>query len=791
MRKLFWYLGATLAGLGVAGCVVVAYLLQASLPAMTGTVKMAGIAGPAWVEFDDFGIPAIHAQSREDAYRLLGYATARDRLFQMDLIRRKMAGRLAEIFGAELLDTDRWHRSMGFSGVASAILANLPQDQRNVLAAYSGGVNQAMAELPVLPFEFLLLGYVPEPWRVEDSLLSILGMHATLAWRGDTERASTVMQAALPGQTLDFFLPQTDAYTEALLSNKASAPALPVGELTRLLRDRRPALADAAVVHDSAPKRGSNAWVVAPSKTAGKRALLANDMHLELAVPNIWYRAELHYGDSHLAGLTLPGVPLVISGSNRHLAWGFTASGADVCDLILLDSDPQNPLEYRTAEGNRRYGERRETLRVKGGSQESLTVRTTDWGPVLPEPLLGKPVAVRWTALDPQATNLNHLNLDRTTTVKDALPLLNRTGGPPLHAFASDSQGNIGWTMTGKIPLRSGKAGLYAYASAGGEPMWRDYIPPDALPRAVNPPSDFLASANQRMVDADYPYAVGQYDWRGYRAYRITERLRESRDLTEGDMLALQLDTRTDFYRYYQNLALSVLETETGFPRSEAAALRRHLRAWDGRAELGSLGLGILVEFRKELLEKVLTPYFSKCWELDDGFEYEWAYADVPLQQLLDAGLPELLPDRDQYPDRDAWVRALLWRSVANLKQRYGEESLDRLAWQRFGEAHIVHPLADAIPGLGRWLNMPDDAQPGCNDCVRNFVRDGGPSERLVVAPGHDEDGILHMPSGQSGHPFSSHYRDQHQSWARGTPTPLWADSVRSRMDFESKGDAR
>ncbi|MGH8526084.1 MAG: penicillin acylase family protein, partial [Gammaproteobacteria bacterium] len=371
-------------------------------------MKMAGLTRPARVEFDGFGIPRIQAHSRADAFRILGFVTARDRLFQMDLLRRKMAGRLAEILGTEVLASDRWHRTMGFAAVSSAVFASIPDDQRKVLESYSEGVNQAMADFDVFPFEFLMLGYSPEPWRAEDSLLAVLSMYTTLAWQGETERATTVMRAALTGKVLDFFLPRTDAYTEAVLSGKAlqtAAPPLPAGELAQVLRGKSLVSEHSGLILDRVPKYGSNAWVVAPSKTSGKRAMLANDMHLALAVPNVWYRAELHYGDTHIAGLTLPGVPLVVSGSNRRIAWGFTASGADVSDLIRLNVDSQNPAEYRIPGGSLRFGERIETIRIRGEADESLVVRTTKWGPVLPEPLLGKPVAVRWTALDPMATN--------------------------------------------------------------------------------------------------------------------------------------------------------------------------------------------------------------------------------------------------------------------------------------------------------------------------------------------------------------------------------------------------
>jgi penicillin G amidase len=787
MHRALRYFGIGLVTLLMVIGIGLLLLLKSSLPQQKGHVVMPGLSASATIEYDRYGIPRISTQTRVDAYRLLGYASARDRLFQMDLLRRKMAGRLAEIIGSEGLDSDRWHRSLGFCAVASTILQTLPKDQRRVLEAYASGVNQGMAEYRVWPFEFLLLDYAPEPWRPEHSVLATLAMHSTLAWRGQTERMTTVIEAAFPAPVRDFFLPTSDGYTAALLAEKPAVPsaALPVEALTQILRDRHDLAADATLIHDDAPKKGSNAWVVAPAKSADGRALLANDMHLELNVPNIWYRAELLYGQVHLTGLSLPGLPLIISGSNRHIAWGFTASGADTSDLILLDVDPQQPQHYQTQQGSDHFGTRDEIIPIRGGGEQRLTVRTTPWGPVLPRPLLGKAVAVRWTALDPSATNYDLLNLDRTTTTAQALAVLNRAGGPPLNAFVADAQGNIGWTMTGMIPLRHGSDGLFAYRASAAAPAPMPYIPADRLPRRLNPPSGFVVSANQRMVDASYPYQLGLHDWRGYRAYRIRQRLQTMDHLTERDLLALQLDTQTDFYRYYQQLALRVLAAAPEPEQPVIRELRDHLRNWNGHADINSVGLGLLVEYRDVLMTAILAPYFERCRALDPTFEYHWPYADRPLQQLIDAGLPQLLPGHRHYPDPNAQLLALLLRSRDNLLERYQVYHLPSLNWGLINRTRIAHPLAAAIPWLGRRLNMPETGQPGCNECVRNFFWDGGASDRLVVAPGHEQDAILQMPTGQSGNPISADYASQHGNWLHGIASPLLAGPTVHRLIIE------
>lgn len=766
---------------------VVVYLIRASLPITDGNLAMAGLAAPARVEFDQLGIPRIHAQTREDAFHVLGFVTASDRLFQMDLLRRKMTGRLAEILGSDLRDTDLWHRTLGFDPAATAIFNALPEAQKRVLTAYAQGINQAIAGFDVLPFEFLLLGYAPEPWRVEDSLLAVLAMEITLGWTGGQERAATVMQAALPPKVAEFLLPKVDAYTRRLLGLDRPGfldPPLPVADLAAVLhRKEQPPFAgrEDGLVKDIVFKPGSNAWLVGAAKGAGGRAILANDMHLDLGVPNIWYRAELHYDGVQLAGLTLPGLPVVISGSNQRVAWGFTASGADVSDLVMVDSDSQDASRYLTPHGSVRFGQRTETIRVRGEADWTAQIRTTEWGPVLPEPLLGKPVAVRWTALDPRATNLDYLDLDRIGGVQEALFLMNRAGGPVLNAFVADVRGNIGWTMTGSIPVRFGMDGLHSRSWAQGGSGWKGYIAPDVLPRMINPPDGFIANANQRMVGPDYPYAeVGSYDWRGSRAYRISQRLAQTQAVTEPEMLALQTDTHTEFYDYYRDLAFSVLDADTVAVRPELAALRRHLMAWNGQAGVDSLGLGVLVEFRERLMKAVLSPLVAPCRDIEAKFEYEWPHSDVPLQRLLDTKLPELLPNRARYPDWNAFIREILLQSVDGLKSRYHTANLDELTWGRINEPTISHPLSAVLSPLSPWLDMPTRPMPDCPECIRT----GGVSERLVVAPGQEGQGILHMPAGQSGHPLSPHYRDQQPAWAAGTALPLLAGGTVHRLDF-------
>ncbi|MCA1853897.1 MAG: penicillin acylase family protein, partial [Beggiatoa sp.] len=395
-------------------------------------MDLAGLRAEVRVRFDDIGVPTIEAGSREDAFLALGYITAGERLFQMDLLRRKVGGRLAEVFGAPALDNDRQQRVLGLGGVAEAVLARLPEAERAVLSAYAAGVNAAIDGGTVLPFEFLLAGYRPEPWTPADSLRAILGMAQLLTYTEGSERMLSIMQAALPAEVVAFLTPDTDRYTEPFLGGVGSRrpeTGIPAKALAAL-RVAPPGNGSAGLVRADPVPIGSNSWALAGRRTHDGRALIANDMHLPLAVPVIWYRAILRYAGHRLTGLTLPGIPGMVAGSNGRVAWGFTNVNADVLDLVRLDLDPEDPNRYRTPAGWQAFSTASERITVKGGAEVVVEVKRTIWGPVLERPLLGAPVALRWTALEPEGTNVALIDMDRARDVEDAARVMNRAGGP-------------------------------------------------------------------------------------------------------------------------------------------------------------------------------------------------------------------------------------------------------------------------------------------------------------------------------------------------------------------------
>lgn len=780
IRKIIIYSGlglATVAAVAIGGGF---WVLHGAMPQLDGTVKLDRLTAEVRVYTDAHGIPVINAANRIDAVRALGYVTARDRLFQMELMRRKSAGRLSEIFGALALDSDIKARTYGFHRETKAILAKLPPAHLDYLQSYADGINSYIAESGKLPFEFTVLGYQPEPWTTEDSLLVILGMCENLtAGEESGERMLTVMEKTLPDAAMRFLTPDTDFYTERLQKQAESlrpAQAIPVEALATVL-GRQPAdkTLSAQLVQQSDLMLGSNAWAVSGKLTADGRAILANDMHLGISVPNIWYRIELNYGDTHAAGVTLPGTPLLIVGSNRHIAWGTTNLTGDFLDLVKLDINPADPNQYRVGDQWQRFDEYPETILVKGAEAKQIVVKQTRWGPVATQPLLDQPVAIHWVALDADAMNLNLFDLEQGETLEQAVKIVNSGGGPQLNILLADDQGHIAWTLMGKIPKRFGNDGLTSRSWADGKVGWNGYVEPENLPRVIDPPEGFLASANDRRLGKNYPYVIGHQFGNGYRAYRITQQLKQMSKIGEQAMLYLQLDTESEFYGFYQQLALNSLSAKAIALQPELTEARDYLLAWDGRADVDSLGFALLVEFRKQLAESVFAPYLSASRQTDKNFSYSWTYIDTPLQALLSEKLPHTLPDAAHYRNWNDFILGQLKLSMQKLQAQHPGLALMELTWGKHNIIKHMHPFSRALPVLSELLDMPGEALPGCAFCVRAAGPVFGASERMVVSPSHFEDAILHMPGGQSGQPLSAYYRDQQNYWLKGLPMPLTA----------------
>jgi penicillin amidase len=758
---------AAATGAGAVGLV----LLRGSLPQVDGTARLPGLAAPVEVERDGLGVPTVRGGSRADVARATGFLHGQDRFFQMDLLRRRAAGELSELVGSAALPLDRRTRLHRFRRTAEAALAALPPGDRALLQAYAQGVEAGLRSLRRLPFEYLLLRAEPAPWRTEDCLLVVLAMFIDLnGQEGRHEAAVAALAEALPAPVADLLAPAGTEWDAPLQGASFATPPLPgPGVLDLRLRQAAPR----GPPEPARPARGSNAWAVAGSHTAHGGAILASDMHLGLRVPNTWYRASLAWRDGdrerRVTGVTLPGVPLVVAGSNGSVAWGFTNSYGDWQDLVLVEPDPADPARYLAPGGSRPFERTLETIRVKGRADERLEVLSTAWGPVVGRDGRGRPRALSWTAHLPGAVNLETAGLERAETVEEALDAGGRAGLPPQNLVAADRDGRIGWTVAGAIPRRLGLDGRLPASWADGSRRWEGWLAPSERPRIVDPPSGRIWTANARAVDGPGLRLLGDGGYAlGARARQIRDDLAGLEKATERDMLAVQLDDRARFLEHWQRLLLRTLTPAALAADPRRTEVRRLVEAWGGRAAAGSAGYRLVRDFRQRAVEKALAPFAAAARAADPAFELaELTQAEGAAWRLVSERPLHLLDPA--YPSWEALLLAALDEALAALPG--GGRDLASQTWGKRNAAAIRHPLSPSVPGMGWLLDMPADPLPGDANMPRVQSPAFGASERMAVSPGREAEGYLHMPGGQSGNPLSPWYRAGHGAWVRGEPT--------------------
>lgn len=796
-RKRRWRRWAWLAGAGLLLLGAGAWLysqLYGSLAQLDGTATLPGLNDPVSVERDRLGIPTIRGSDRLDVARATGFVHAQERFFQMDLLRRTAAGELAVLFGPAALPLDRSHRVHRFRHRAGLALAAAANTDRELMAAYTAGVNTGLAALAQPPFEYLLLRTAPEPWRAEDTLLAIYAMYLDLqGQQWSLESARGVLHDTLPPALAAFLDPIGTEWDAPLLGLPWPAPPVPGPDVVDLRSSstassalgsalpRHPptaasfALYPKAASAESETASGSNNWAVSGRLTAHGNAMLANDMHLALRLPNIWYRATLIYpdgrgGERQISGVTLPGTPAIVVGSNGHLAWGFTNSEGDWADLVVLERSA-NGAGYQTPTGPEPFTRVRETLAVKDQPAETLDILETRWGPVIDVDHRGRQRALRWVAHESRAVNLELLALERADTVEAALDIVNRAGIPAQNVLLANADGRIAWTLSGPVPRRFGYDGRLPASWADGQRGWQGWLEPVDYPRIVDPPGDRLWTANGRVVNGPWLDQVGDGGYAlGARARQIRDALQQQDHFDESDFLALQLDDRALFLARWRDLLLTTLTPEAIQAHPRLAELRRYVVDWGGRAAVDSVGYRAVRSFRLAVWERVFAPLTAACRQADPRFDFSaFRQSEGPLWQLLTHRPQHLLDPR--YPD---WSALLLDAADTTLAElRADGRPLAAHTWGDDNQVHIQHPFSRVLPWLSGWLDLPVQALPGDLHLPRVQTPGSGASERLVVAPSQEATALLHMPGGQSGHPLSPDYRTGHQAWATGSPTPL------------------
>ncbi|HEX6819189.1 MAG TPA: penicillin acylase family protein [Ktedonobacterales bacterium] len=777
--------------------------IERTLPQTSGSLTVAGLSASVSVVRDGYGVPHITATSLHDVAFAQGYVTAQDRLFQMELNRRIAQGRLAEIFGSQLVDTDAFLRTLDLPDAAQAELASLDDASKQELQAYADGVNAFLtSHQNSLPLEFSILGFAPQPWQPVDSLAYARVLSETLDGKWFTKYTRALVQAKLGASVLPILYPlyppdnptlihtrirrtpdgAGDVATLAtgrttLAQSLALAPLIPAPgapDLSRGAGDVR------ALLGGIADSLDSNNWVVDGSLTASDKPLLANDPHLGLQMPAVWYEVALRGGGLDVIGFSLPGIPGVIIGHNDYIAWGVTNVEADNTDLYLETLDPTNhPGQYFYEGSWQPLKVRHETIKVRGGSPVSLTVSATDHGPLMnsvdADIKSFAPVALAWTALQPGYTFRGFLQLDQARNWDDFTGAVEQISINQNFVYA-DTSGNIGCRMSGLLPLRNPENHDGPVPGNTADHDWHGYVPQDQMPSLFNPSDHMIVTANNQIVDDAADIYVSRYWDYGYRARRITDVLQKARSLTPADMARLQ----SDIYSLPASSLASRFVGVSGSLSGDAGAAGRILSSWDFNMTRGSAGAAIYEVTAGLLAREVIEPVL--------GADLYGIYISTLSTSGLYTVLIDLLADPQPpfFADssaRDAAIVRALTNVMATLRSTLGDDST-KWTWGALHQAHFEHPLASVKPldllfGVGA-LTRPGDGTTvnsggagGFSADPPSYQQQSGPSMRMIVDMSTFDASLWVTTTGESGQPLSAHYSDLMPLWDQGQYQPM------------------
>ena len=727
--------------------------LLTSLPKTDGLRAINGLQKTVEIRRDRYGVPHIKAQTEHDTYVALGYVHAQDRLWQMDFLRRLGAGRLSEILGDSTVRSDRYMRTLGLYRLAQTSVARLPPDARAAIDAYTEGVNAYLdSRNGAWPIEFYILRYRPERWKPADSLVwgRTMGIFLSRNWREEVLRAR--IKQTLGADALPVLFPEYPAdgpRTSVAYGDGLDNP-LAVGS-------------------------ASNAWVVSGDHTVTKKPLLANDPHLRFRTPALWYLATIDTPGRSLAGATVPGVPFMVLGQNSHIAWGFTSAETDVQDLYVEKLDTSERSRYRTPEGNRRFVERTEIIRVRDRPDVRFTVRSTRHGPVISDLSPGlKSLAPKGHVLALATPALREdddsaLASYKLSHARNWTQFRNAVGSwhtPHLNIAYADRDGNIGLIAAARVPLRNAGDGRLPAEGWSGEFDWAGWIPFDDLPQFFNPPGGIIANANNPTATAEYQYTLGRWRTPGYRAQRLEHLLKSSRSTDVAAMTRIQNDSVSVAAR---DLLATLLQTD---PRTEEAG-RVHalMRGWDGTMARDIPQPLIFFAWLRALDRHLLADELGELYAQYGGLHTQTI--KTVLSREISWCDDKSTPTQESCDDQ---VTASLADAMTELSERFGT---DFTRWQ-WGAAHIVrfdHPVLGRLPVIGGLFNIRLPTDGGPYTLNRGMIRISsdapyasvhGAGYRAVYDLAAKDRSRFIVSPGQSGNWFSSHYDDLAERWRNG-----------------------
>ena len=797
------------------------YLVRRSFPQVKGIIYIPGLAGDVEVVRDAWGVPHIYASNQHDLFLAQGYIHAQDRFWQMDYWRHIGSGRLAELFGPSQVNTDKFLRTLGWARTAKQEFSQADANTREILQAYADGVNAYLGDHPHEPsLEHTVLKrlnptYQPEPWRPEHTLTWVKVMALDLSTNLETEIQQAILRQTLtPAQISDLFppypqdrpiiapnpipaatvgsIPETHSVTN-FTAGSFGLPALE--EIGRSLDTVRNLLGQPG---DGV---GSNSWVISGQRTTTGQPILANDPHLGIQMPSIWYEVGLHCQPQapscpyNVSGFSFAGMPGVIIGHTDHIAWGVTNVDPDVADLFVETINPTNPDQYQVNGEWINMQLVQETIQVAGGEAVPLTVRYTRNGPIIsdtyqdlenfrdktPIPLPENyALALRWTALEPVNTFRAIWKMNQAQTWQDFRMAAKDFEAPSQNFVYADTMGNIGYQMTGKVPLRTSGDGTGPISGWDEDHQWRGYIPFEQLPFTLNPSEGYIATANNAVVGSNYPYFITHHWDYGYRAQRIIELIRQpSEPISLTYVQQMQADNKNLNAAALAPLLIDISMTD---PRLERAY--QILSNWDFQQTMDSAASAIFETFWKHLLRETFQDDLPKEYWPEGGdrwFEVVRRLVQQPHSPWWDNSSTAAIETRDQI------FQQALTKAIGELETKLGKNPAN---WQ-WGNLHTatfrnaslgrsgVAPLEAlfnrgpfAVSGGGAIVNATSW------DAAESFEVTGLPSMRMIIDLSNLQNSLSIHTTGQSGHPFHRHYTDMIEPWRMMEYHPmLWRQS--------------
>jgi penicillin amidase len=690
------------------------------LPETSGEIT-APILARATIARDAFGVPHIEAASWQDAVFLQGYATAQDRMWQMDALRRLAGGELAEVVGKAALESDQEARRLRLGQIADENERTMPAADRMILVAYARGVNDYLeTHRGKLPLEFTLLNYDPRPWRVRDSILAGLQMFRTLttSWREDIQKLH--MRERGGAEKADFLFPARTGFD---------------------------------------PQPGSNAWAISGERTATGKPILANDPHLDFGIPSTWYMVHLKAPGLNVTGVSLPGVPAVIIGHNENIAWGITNLGFDVQDLYRENLDPQTGryvfnghLEQASLE--------RDAIAVKGAKTVQMATWVTRHGPIFLSDE-NHQYSLRWTAADPGVSQFPFLEIDRARDWKEFTAAIGRFPGPGQNFVYADTAGNIGYHATGRNPIRKkGCGGDLPADGASGECEWDGMIPFDELPHFFNPARGAVVTANQNPFPEDYPHPVNGHFATQYRAIEIRTLLDRRNKWEPQQMLEIQKDVYSSFSQFLAQQVVAAWDAR----KATNPALKDTvdlLRSWNGQMEKGTAAPMVVTlifqQLRKTVAERAAPG---------SGQTYEFGMSPAVLEKLLRER------PKGWFPDYDAVLMKCFADAVEEGAKIQGSK-VSRWDYGQYNALKMVHPVDSQLPLVGTYFNIGPVSMSGSSTTIKQTTRRMGPSMRMIVDLGDLDRSMQNITVGESGQRLSAHYKDQWDAYYGATSFPM------------------